>query len=73
MLSDTILNLTIKKLGGEASAAELLQLQQLVENDTTNALFVNTLSDYFNQPTDEDKANSERLFKSVKQRIAPEG
>jgi hypothetical protein len=69
MHQKNIINLTIKKLIGEASAGELLILKNLVEADPANELFVNILTGYFNEKEENDHVNNARLFKRVKEKM----
>lgn len=69
MHQKNIINLTIKKLIGEASAGELLILKNLIESDPANELFVSILTGYFNENEENDHVNNARLFKRVKEKI----
>jgi hypothetical protein len=67
-----LLNLTIKKLIGEATADELLALDSLVKSHPEDAFFVNTITDWFNTDNETDDRQSELLFKRVKDKITDE-
>jgi hypothetical protein len=67
-----LLNLTIKKLIGEATADELLTLESRVKSHKADAFFVNTITDWFNTDNETDDGQSELLFKRVKGKITDE-
>ncbi|QEC77757.1 hypothetical protein [Mucilaginibacter ginsenosidivorax] len=66
-----LLNLTIKKLIGEATADELLALDNLVKNHPEDAFFVNTMTAFFNTEAEIEEGQSERLFNRIKGKIKP--
>jgi hypothetical protein len=66
-----LLNLTIKKLIDETTADELLVLESMVKNNPANAFFVDTITTWFNTYNDTDNGQSERLFKRIRDKIAP--
>lgn len=66
-----LLNLTIKKLIGEATADELLALESLVKAHPDDAFFINTMTTFFITETEVDEGQSERLFNRIKDKIKP--
>jgi hypothetical protein len=66
-----LLNLTIKKLIGEATADELSALEGQVRDHPANAFFVNTITVFFNTETATNDEQNKRLFKRIKDKINP--
>jgi hypothetical protein len=65
-----LLNLTIKKHIGEATADELLTLESRVKSHKADAFYVNTITAWFNTDNETDAGQSERLFKRIRDKIA---